>query len=204
RPTRAPAEPAAVNLIFDTLVGHVTAQLAREGFRPDQTQLARAIDMRYRRQVHIITVPVDQDPECDSLPPLTAASLNETLDRFETLYRQKYGPESTFREAGVELVTFRVRGTGTVPKPSFPTAELGDADARAAIRETRRAYVADGDRMDTVPGYDFTRLRPGHLIPGPAIIWTPITTVVVQGRQVALVDGYQNLVIRSDHGEATG
>ena len=131
-------------------------------------------------------------------------SLDQTLDRFEMLYRQKYGPESTFREAGVEMVTFRVRGTGTVPKPSFPTVELGNADARGAIKEMRRAYVADDDRMETVPGYDFTRLRPGHLIPGPAIIWTPITTVVVQGRQVALVDGHQNLVIRARHEGTTG
>lgn len=204
RPIRAPAEAAAVNLIFDTLVGKVTAQLAREGFGRDQRELTRAIDMRYRRQVHIITVPVDQGPQSDGLPSLTAVSLDETLDRFEMLYRQKYGPESTFREAGVEMVTFRVRGTGTVPKPSFPTVELGNADARGAIQEMRRAYVADDDRMETVPGYDFTRLRPGHLIPGPAIIWTPITTVVVQRRQVALVDGHQNLVIRARHEGATG
>ena len=203
RPVRVPAEPAQVNRIFEPLVAKVTAQLAREGFGRDQARTARAIDMRYRRQVHIITVPVDPGPQADGLPPLTAVSLDETLERFEMLYRQKYGPESTFREAGVEMVTFRVRGTGTVPKPSFPTLELGSPDARGAIQEMRRAYVADEDRMDTVPGYDWSRLRPGHRIPGPAIIWTPITTVVVQGRQVALVDGYQNIVIRAGHGEAT-
>jgi len=197
RPLRVPADPGAVNGIFDGLVGTVTDLLTRERFGRGQAAVARAIDMRYRRQVHIITVPVDQEPEAEGLAPLTAASLEETLERFETLYRQKYGPESTFREAGVEMVTFRVRGTGTVPKPSLPAAELGDADARGAIQEMRRAYVADEDRMDTVPGYDFTRLRPGHRIPGPAIVWTPITTVVVPRRQVALVDGQQNLVIRA-------
>ncbi len=197
RPTRWPVNAAAVNDLFDALLGKVTAQLAREGFGQDQIQLTRAIDMRYRRQVHIITVPIDHGEPRDGLPPLTAASLDEAIDRFETLYRQKYGAESTFREAGMELVTFRVRGTGIVPKPSFPAVPLGDPDAQGAIVEWRRAYVADADRTDTIPGYDFSRLRPGHVIPGPAIIWTPITTVVLQTRQRARVDGYQNLVIHT-------
>jgi N-methylhydantoinase A len=203
RPLRAPAEAAAVNRIFDALAGRIADQLVREGFGRDRVELARAIDMRYRRQVHIITVPVDLEPERDGLAPLTAVSLEEILERFETLYRRKYGPESTFREAGIELVTFRVRGTGAVPKPSLPWTEPGDPDARDAVQEVRRAYVTDDDRMAAVPGYDFGRLRPGHRIPGPAIIWTPITTVVVPRRQLALVDGHQNLVLRG-RAEGTG
>ena len=38
--------------------------------------------------------------------------------------------------------------------------------------------------------------RPGHVVAGPAIIWTPITTVVVQASQAATIDGHRNVVIR--------
>src|SRR5204863_9665792 len=105
------------------------------------------------------------------------------------------GLESTFREAGIELVTFRVRGSGLVRKPAPRIEPLGDADASDAVVETRRAYVADLDRTADTPGYDFERLRPGHVVPGPAIIWTPITTVVINGRQVARCDGLKNLLV---------
>jgi N-methylhydantoinase A len=127
--------------------------------------------------------------------PATAESLAATVERFESLYKQKYGPDSTFSEAGIELVTFRVRGTGLVPKPELRAAPLGPSDASAAIVERRQAWVPDLGRVVETPGYDFERLKPGNVIPGPAIIWTPITTVVTNSRQTTACDGLKNLII---------
>src|SRR5262245_61470397 len=152
--------------------------------------------MRYRRQVHIITVPVETDGSWGRPAPITAAVLDATVDRFETLYKQKYGPESTFREAGIELVSFRVRASGLVRKPAFRVADLTDLDPSPAGGGTRPAYVAERHEMADITGYDFERLRPGNVVPGPAIIWTPITTVVLHSRQVATCDAWKNLVIR--------
>ena len=45
-------EPAAAALV---------ALLRDEGFAAEETRLHRSIDMRYRRQVHILTVPVVAD-----------------------------------------------------------------------------------------------------------------------------------------------
>lgn len=204
RPTRHPAEPSAIEEIFAELVERVTAQLRKEGFGADEMEIRRFIDMRYRRQVHIITVPQQEDVLMVPVPggggrgrpgPITAATLEATVDRFEELYKQKYGPESTFREAGIELVTFRVRGTGLVKKPAPRIEKLGDRDARHAVIETRQAYISDLGRTGEMRGYDFERLRPGNVIPGPAIIWTPITTVVMNSRHSATCDGWRNLLI---------
>jgi N-methylhydantoinase A len=49
--------------------------------------------------------------------------------------------------------------------------------------------------LTEVAGYDFERLRAGNRIEGPAIIWTPITTVVVSPSQSAQLDGFQNLLL---------
>ena len=45
--------------------------------------------------------------------------------------------------------------------------------------------------------YDFTKIRPGNEIAGPAVIHTPITTIVVQDAQRARMDELRNVVIDS-------
>jgi N-methylhydantoinase A len=45
--------------------------------------------------------------------------------------------------------------------------------------------------------YDFQRLHPGNVVLGPAVIHTPITTVVVQGEQVARMDPFRNLILEA-------
>lgn len=202
QPMRAPANAAEVNAIFQRMSARLTGQLRDEGFAAAQIVLSRAIDMRYCRQVHILTVPVTQaeTPVTDahvSYARVRDADLAAVTALFGTLYKQRYGPESAFGEAGIELVTFRVRATGVVRKPSLVPAAPGASDATAAIIEWRRAFIEDAGWLERVPGYDFRKLQPGHVVAGPAIIWTPITTVVVQASQVATVDGWRNIVIRA-------
>ncbi|MGD9765228.1 MAG: hydantoinase/oxoprolinase family protein [Candidatus Binatia bacterium] len=200
RPMHHPGDPHAVNGIFAGALSSVARRLASEGFAREEIALECFIDMRYRRQVHIITVPqsglftvpLAGEPAAGAI---TAEVLERTAERFEGLYKERYGAESTFPEAGIELVTFRVRGTGRVRKATPRVAELGDADPSRAVLEMRRAYVPDVGELADVLGYDFERLRPGHRIPGPAIIWTPVTTVVLGSRQVALCDGLMNLIV---------
>lgn len=194
QPMRAPADPRQVNAIFERLSKRLLRQLRAEGFDPEQSVIARAIDMRYRRQVHILTVPVE------GRAALTDADLAAVTERFGTLYRNRYGPESAFGDSGIELVTFRVRATGLVRKPPLAPSALGAADASDAILERRRVFVEDAGWRDRVPGYDFRRLRPGHVIAGPAVVWTPITTVVVQAAQVMGIDAHRNIVIRPGEG----
>jgi N-methylhydantoinase A len=186
---RAPWDLERLNAIFTELGDRVTAQLRQEGFDEQTIQIGRSIDMRYRRQVHIMTVPVRDDGA------LTPATLEATIALFENLYEEKYGRESAYREAGIELVSYRVRGTGLVKTPEFRTQEMAAADASHAVKETRRAWVYQVEAFQDVKGYDFNRLLPGNQVQGPAIIWTPITTVVLNPNQVAGVDQLKNLVL---------
>ncbi|MGH7907134.1 MAG: hydantoinase/oxoprolinase family protein, partial [Candidatus Binataceae bacterium] len=200
RPLRHPAEPRAVQQVFNELLDRVQSQLAAEGFAPGQIEVNCSIDMRYRRQVHILTVPLEEAGDRNAHASVSAEMLERTIGRFEALYIQKYGPDSTFREAGIELVTFRVRGAGYVRKPEIKMAALGGADSSHAVVETRDAYVPDLGRVIPTKGYDFERLMPGNVIAGPAIIWTPITTVVTNSRQTTICDGLRNLIITSRSG----
>ena len=187
-PLRAPFDVEAAASIFAELEGRIVAQLEAEGFAPGDMRLNRAVDMRYRRQVHIVTVPV-------AAGDVTATLLEETVDLFERLYEEKYGPQSAYREAGIELVSFRVRGAGSVGRHDFPAEELGDADASAALVARVEAWVDRAGAMQRVPGYDFERLRPGNVVEGPAIVWSSITTLVVPAGHRARVDENRSLVV---------
>jgi N-methylhydantoinase A len=187
-PLHAPFDVAAASSIFAELQGRIVAQLEAEGFSGGDMRLQRAVDMRYRRQVHIVTVPfLSAD--------VTAQALDETVDLFERLYEEKYGPQSAYREAGIELVSFRVRGTGSVGRHDFFAEPLGDADPAAALVSHVEAWVDKAGAMQLVPGYDFDRLQPGNVVAGPAIVWSSITTLVVPAEHSARVDEYRSLVV---------
>lgn len=188
-PLRPPVDLAALNGIFEELAGRVTTQLREEGFADRDIRIQRSIDMRYRRQVHMLTVPVEEDG------PITAALAERTISLFEKLYQGKYGPDSAYREAGIELVSFRVRGIGSMGKPRFGAERMGAADASHAVVESRRAWVDRADAFQEVKGYSFERLAPGNEIPGPAIVWTPITTLVLSPDHLARMTERRHLVI---------
>jgi N-methylhydantoinase A len=189
RPMHAPVDPLEVRPVFEELEGRMLAQLADEGFEGDMVTLRRSVDMRYRRQVHILTVPVPGDG------PITAESLERTIELFERLYEEKYGKESAYREAGIELVSFRVRGSGLVQKPRFHVEASAGPGASHAIVRTVEAWVDKADAVQEISGYDFDAMRPGNTVPGPAVIWTPVTTLVVAPGHEARVDEYANLII---------
>jgi N-methylhydantoinase A len=189
RVLRVPASPDEINSIFAVLSERVTRRLMAAGFRQDEVRLQRAVDMRYRRQIHVINTPVEGSER------LTGADLEQLAARFEVLYAERYGRDAGYREAGIEMVSFLLRGSARLQEPRLAALELGPPSPETAYVETRKAYFDSVRRIEDAHCYDFVRLLPGNEVDGPAIIWTPITTVVVNPGQTATCDGYKNLVI---------
>ncbi|MGH2873697.1 MAG: hydantoinase/oxoprolinase family protein, partial [Solirubrobacteraceae bacterium] len=195
RPLRAPIDPAVVTHLFEELGERVTAQLRSEGFDDDQITLRRSIEMRYRRQVHMLTVPLAFEG------PIDEAGLAKTIDLFESLYEQKYGEQSAYREAGIEAVSFRLRGLGAVGKPRLRTHEIGGSQTTEALAKRVDAWVEAAGEIQEVPGYDFGAMVPGSVLAGPAVVWSPITTLVVPAGQSVRVDEYRNMVMAPESAE---
>jgi N-methylhydantoinase A len=188
-PMRVPVAVDKVNDIFQGLIDKTLAQLKSEGFTEKDIVIQRAIDMRYRRQVHLVTALVQAQGT------MTQSDLDQTCDTFERLYEERYGKESAYREAGVEMVIFRVRGIGALRKPELKGEELAGPEPRAAFVESRKIYCDNVRAIKEAKGYDLERLRPGNEVEGPAIIWTPITTIVVNPGHKATLDRYKNVVL---------
>lgn len=187
----APLEIDEANQILSELVAGVVRQLEKDGHEGNDIKIERSVDMRYRRQVHVLNVPIRHTGSLD------ADALAATDTMFEQLYMGRYGKDAAFREAGTETVAFRVRGTGLVKKPVLKAESMGTADATRALVERRKAYVSSTKTADEVDGYDFQKMTPGNEIQGPAIMWTPTTTVLISPNQLARVDRFKNLVIVS-------
>ena len=62
----------------------------------------------------------------------------------------------------------------------------------------RDIFVETAGGLAPADIYDFERLVPGNVVNGPAVIHTPITTIVVQSGQTGRVDAYRNTIIELD------
>ncbi len=189
-----PFRAAEINEVFEDLSGTAQRKLTDEGFSAEQTELKRSISMRYQRQVHELLTPVEADGE------LIQADIEDTVDRFEELYEQRYGEGSAFKEGGIEMTEFRVRGVGSLTTPDLKEHTLSESNPeRARMGAKEMNFEAAGGRIDGAL-YDYEELTPGDEITEPGVILTPVTTIVVNPGDIARMDRYQNIRIGIQEG----
>ncbi|MNT59167.1 Acetophenone carboxylase gamma subunit [compost metagenome] len=84
---------------------------------------------------------------------------------------------------------------GLLDSPTLPDLPEVGPDASEARIGVRNMYADEKTGMSEGTIYDFTRLKPGNTLQGPAVIHTPITTIVVQTGQSARMDRLQNIIV---------
>jgi N-methylhydantoinase A len=185
-----PVAPQRINSNFAELCDRALADLKTAGFALNDVSIVRSVDMRYRYQVHELNVPFPSGTE-----EISEAGLEELYRRFDDLYEQSYGKGSGYREAGREIVTFRVDAVGILRKPTIRQEKIAEADSSIAMKGERRVYFEE--YRDRVPTnlYHFPSMVPGMRVDGPAIIETPVTTIVVNPKDRAEVDRFRNVRI---------
>ena len=87
--------------------------------------------MRYRHQVHELNMPLN--PGDERVPQ---QAVEQACDRFDKLYEQTYGPGAGYREAGKEIMVFRVTATGRtlIPGGRAGLATPGRSPQRCGAR----------------------------------------------------------------------
>jgi len=189
-PMAVPVDGKACNAVFERLEKMARQDVLREGFKDEEIVVTRYLDMRYMRQVHEVRTPV---PNTN----ITAEVLDQVYGEFEELYEKSYGKGSAYKEAGMQIVTFIVYGIGKIKKPALSKYELEDEDPSIALKGERLVFTKTEKAFVPVEIYDFGRLKIGNVITGPAIIETPVTTIIVSDYQKATVDGYKNVLIHA-------
>lgn len=195
-PLVLPVEPSIVDEAFEKLREKALSQLRGDGFKEDDILLERSVDMRFRLQTHELTVPLTFESWT-----LSSSDLKELERLFGVQYEQKYGKGSAYREAGVEMITFRLKATGKLEKYKLMEDRQSSESADgASLIERRQAYFNEGTSFASAGFYSYDHLKPGNLIRGPSVILAPTTTVVVNPGWTVKVDSYRNLRLSRDQG----
>lgn len=189
-PSVFPADPDAVNANFMRLEQQVRDQLDAQGVAFERLELRREVDLRFTAQTSEVSTPV-------KLGELDGFDLGAVVDAFEHRYAQLFGPGTGFRGAGFQVITYRVQAIGVLPfKPQLPIVAAANGHPVASALKGRRPVfldVTEGFRETAI--YDYRLLRHGHVVPGPAIIEAPTTTVVIPADAEGHVDRLGNVQI---------
>ncbi len=185
----SPFNGARVNALYAGLEAEGRAQLEADGVSAGAARIARSADMRYKGQINEVEVAVPAGP-------LDAAALEQLAADFHRRYETVYGTGAGFREARVEIVTYRVRTSSVSVKPAIrPQPEQGATPPAEAGARARQVYWAERGDFELTPVFWGEYLRPGNRVPGPAIVQVPDTTIVVHPGQSARLDPYGNVLV---------
>lgn len=187
-------EPFDADVVNGTLAELVTEAeeriLSERDADPEDIEFDYAADMRYADQVNELEVTI---PGRD-LSAEEAAALGE---QFEAVYERRYGPEATYGESQIEIVTFRVTAELSTPDPTV--AEASDtSESSPPVWKTRDVYWGADDGWLDSDIYRGSELTVGATAAGPALLQMPQTTISVRPDQTAAVDNYQNIQIQSE------
>jgi N-methylhydantoinase A len=169
--------------IVAAMEARAVAALRAAGVPASRITVERAADMRYAGQGFEVTAPVPRGR-------LTAAGAAAIARSFLQTYRERYGQAA--RDQPLEVVSWRVRAHGPVPRVALAATPRG-ADPRRA-RTGRRPVYFEGRFVDT-PVYDRASLGAGVVLRGPAILEERESTLVVPPRATARVDRVGNAIV---------
>lgn len=179
-----PAEEAQdrVEMVFAELERQGQADLAREGFAPEQVTLERFLDLRYVGQSYEIVVPFDAE--------VTGAVAN-----FHAAHERRFGYNNP-RER-VQVVNVRVKARSTPTRPILEKFEKKDAATHKTL--TPKAFRpvifnAAGATPQHTAVYAREELMPGLSFAGPAIVTQYDTTTVLPPGWLAEIDAYGNII----------
>ena len=175
----------AVATAFGRLEEQAATALDGEGFARADQRMQRTADLRYVGQAFEVRVPVGEGP------------LDDVATAFHAAHRQLYGYDfAADPRQAVEWVNLRVSGIGPIRRPDLVARpDRTEGSVADAVTGTRQVFFDD---WTETPLYARTRLRPGDVVVGPAVVEEFGSTVPVHPGFTAAVDSYSNLLLTKE------
>ncbi len=188
----APFDAAIVGKHFEALEKEAVESLKGGGAKRGKITLQRILELRYKGQTHQVDTPVGGGA-------ITSKTLEATIKEFERRYERLYGRGSGFREAGIELVTYRVLGTTHIQDAHLQKLAEGDSDPAPARLGVEKLYWRELKQEVETAIYG-GKIKPGMAFDGPAVIRFEATTALIHPGQHARIDSYGNVRIANKSG----
>ncbi|MCM3699614.1 hydantoinase/oxoprolinase family protein [Paenibacillus macerans] len=149
-------------------------------------EIRRYVDMRYAGEVHEVTVPIRTRTR-----KVTALNMDATIKQFHDMHERLYAHKNAGQE--VEILNLRLDLIGVRERIELQESPFQGEDPQAALMEVRRVHFGIEPVKTNI--YDGSKLEPGNLIVGPAVIEQWGTTIVVYPGHEALIDAGGNCII---------
>jgi N-methylhydantoinase A len=188
-----PADVNRINKHYQDLETTARKTLISWGVNEKDILLVRTADMQYGKQVHELNIAVPSSV-------LTSEDMERLADSFEKKYEAIFGQDTGFKEAGIEIVNFRVEAIGRINKPPLKQFTRGSKDARHALRLKRNVFFKNANDFLSTDVYIGEKLLAGNQVVGPAVIEYIGTTVVVPPNFEVEVDSFGNLSMSKSGG----
>ncbi|MFH1130501.1 MAG: hydantoinase/oxoprolinase family protein [Pseudomonadota bacterium] len=189
-------DAAKLQGLVTEMVTEGTEQLAREGVDKSKIVHEVALDLRYLKQYHEVTLPV-------SIEAIEKVNLNAVAKDLHAEHNRLYGYDLATEGTTLELINVRVRSLGKTEKPTLPQLAEGSADSRHALKGHRRAFVPEKNSFEKTPVFDGHKLLSGNHVEGPALIERTDTTIFVSANYAATVDKLGSCFLERKSTEAT-
>ena len=181
-------DPAALRAAMDAAAAGLSALLDRAGVAFTGRQVLHELDMSYAGQTHTVAVPLPLAADGSG-----AVTQDGVTSAFEAAYRGSYG--RVMPGTPMRVLNLRSAVVGLRPKIDLLSLAPGpDAGMDAARRPTRPVWI--GGWQDAAV-FDRLLLPVGAIIPGPALLEQPDTTVLIEPGHHGRVDRFGNLIIEA-------
>jgi N-methylhydantoinase A len=179
------ADPSEVSHVIASMEEQARGELKGAAVSDEAIQLQRYFDMRFVHQRHEMPVPIPGGP-------VTQETMAAADQGFRQIYKDTFGVQPA---DPCQIVNFRIRAVGTVPKARTPEHEKGNGNAQRALKKTRKAYFPQAGGFVDTPVYDRANLKNGDMIAGPAIVEEPDSTTICPPEYRIEVDRFLSLLI---------
>ena len=151
----------------------------------DDQRVRYVLDMRYHRQGYEIALEIDEV----ITSRLTATSLAQLFHRE---HKRIYGFSLP---APIEIVTLRARAIGRTEPFTVLEGSGEESDPASACCSEIASWIEE--EIVSIPVFERSRLRPGMVVRGKAIVQQYDSTTLILPGHVARVDPWLNLIIEA-------
>ena len=117
------------------------------------------------------------------------ADLAQLVEDFHEVHQRVFAVrEDTF----IECIHWRVRAIGVTDKPSLAAMPVEGKDPSSALMGVRSIYLGPEVGLVDAAAYSGERLRPGNIVPAPALVQETTTTLLVPPGSQVTVTKYGN------------
>lgn len=172
-----------LNKEWESLETNAYTKMEQDGFQKNEVKLRHLAMVRYGRQLDDLTVTSPKSRMENE------QDWKKLIGVFENTYEQVFAASAKYPQAGYEILQVGLVATAPKIKPQLKRYPLaGIEPTKKSVKGKRDCYF-EGKWIGT-PIFDWSELKPGNAIDGPAMVESATTNIVLPPGKSIHIDKY--------------